>query len=417
MYFITRERCIGIRLLTVGFLLFLSAVFSVQAQHAEGIYSDDYTVDPEKHKELSLELNNLNFFKNIEYDNTVIKGYSLPGLWLQPKVVYHALPNIRLEAGLHALLYHGSYRYPNVAYHDIAEWKGGQYQKGAHITTYFRAQLQLTKNLNIVLGNIYGGSNHQLIEPLYSPELNLTADPEAGVQLLWDSRRIHADLWLNWHSFIYKGDTHQEAFTVGLSSRFDLNDPDSKIHLYVPLQVLAQHRGGELDTMQVNSISTFVNAATGIGATWNTGHRLFRRLTLEADFLGYYQQAGTLWPIDKGVASYLSLHAEIGKFHLKTAYFNNQDFISLYGNPLFGAMSLIEENAVYEHPQMFYLGGEYTLKLGKGYALGVDFDLYQMFSDVINHPETGKRSIKGNTNFSFGVYFRVTPSFLLKKFH
>lgn len=40
------------------------------------------------------------------------------------------------------------------------------------------------KSVDLILGNIYGGSNHGLIAPLYNPELNLTADPKTGFQVL-----------------------------------------------------------------------------------------------------------------------------------------------------------------------------------------------------------------------------------------
>lgn len=75
--------------------------------------------------------------------------------------------------------------------------------------------MALSDHVNIVLGNIYGASNHNLIEPLYNPELNLTCDPEAGLQLLYDSKAFDLDVWVNWQSFIFREDVHQEAFTVG----------------------------------------------------------------------------------------------------------------------------------------------------------------------------------------------------------
>ena len=81
-----------------------------------------------------------------------------------------------------------------MAYQDIAYWKGDQYQKGVHVLPYFRAQMALSDHVNIVLGNIYGASNHNLIEPLYNPELNLTCDPEAGLQLLYDSKAFDLDV-------------------------------------------------------------------------------------------------------------------------------------------------------------------------------------------------------------------------------
>ena len=60
-----------------------------------------------------------------------------------------------------------------MAYLDIADWKGNQYQKGSHILPYFRAQVALSERFNIVFGNLYGAANHRLIEPLYNPDLNL----------------------------------------------------------------------------------------------------------------------------------------------------------------------------------------------------------------------------------------------------
>ena len=166
-----------------------------------------------------MELDNISFFKDNEYTGKFTKGYSLPGLWVQGKAVYYPLRNIKLEAGVHMLIYHGANKYPSMAYQDIAYWKGDQYQKGVHVLPLFRAQMALSDHVNIVLGNIYGASNHNLIEPLYNPELNLTCDPEAGLQLLYDSKAFDLDVWVNWQSFIFREDVHQEAFTVGISSR------------------------------------------------------------------------------------------------------------------------------------------------------------------------------------------------------
>ena len=194
------------------------------------MFKSDHRID-RKEGQLSVELDNISFFKDNEYTGSIMKGYSLPGFWIQPKAVFYPLGNIKLELGVHMLRYWGAKKYPSLAYQDIAEWKGDQYQHGFHVLPFFRAQMALSDHVNIVLGDIYGGANHNLIEPLYNPELNLTADPEAGLQLLYDSRRFDLDVWVNWESFIFREDTHQEAFTVGLSGRYKLNDPDARFHL------------------------------------------------------------------------------------------------------------------------------------------------------------------------------------------
>ena len=93
------------------------------------------------------------------------------------------------------------------------------------------------KSVDLILGNIYGGSNHGLIAPLYNPELNLTADPETGFQVLAGAPWIDLDAWIDWQSFIFRDDTHQEAFTVGLSTRFKLNAPYLTFQSYTLLKI------------------------------------------------------------------------------------------------------------------------------------------------------------------------------------
>lgn len=404
-----------IRICLLFFCLLMTQV--VSAQISERVFKSDHNIDPEKKGQLSVELDNISFFKDNEYTGTIMKGYSLPGLWIQPKVVFYPLANIKLEAGAHLLRYWGATKYPSLAYQDIAKWKGDQFQHGFHAVPFFRAQMALSDHVNIVLGDIYGGANHDLIEPLYNPELNLTADPEAGLQLLFDSRRFDLDAWVNWESFIFNGDTHQEAFTVGLSSRYKMNDPESRFHFYMPLQVLVQHRGGEIDTIYSNSVQTLMNGAIGAGAVWNTGNPIFRNVNLEFDVAGYYQQAGSIWPHNNGTGFYVRASADIYDFRVKTSYWNSHKFISMFGSPFYGAVSTAREGVTYDGQSLVYLGFEYSRSFGKGFSMGVDVDIFQHLP--VNMYEPGKEgvSISGRaTSFSAGVYLRINPSFLIKSF-
>ena len=388
----------------------------VRAQLEEKIYHSDYHIDTVKVRELSVELDNISFFKDNEYTGKFTKGYSLPGLWVQPKAVYYPLRNVKLEAGIHLLVYHGANKYPSMAYQDIAYWKGKQYQKGVHVLPYFRAQMALSEHVNIVLGNIYGAANHRLIEPLYNPELNLTCDPEAGLQVLFDSKAFDLDVWVNWQSFIFRKDVHQEAFTVGLSSRVKYNDPASRLHFYSPVQALAQHRGGEIDTLYQNSVQTLMNGAVGIGGVWNINHRLFKKMEVELDLAGYYQQAGSIWPFDSGYGVYARASVDIYDFRVKTAYWQCEDFISLFGNPFFGAASMSDRGVTFRRPKLVYLGLEYSRQLGKGFSIGVEVDVFHHLSGEMTDGEGGLVPMGSATSFSAGAYMRVNPSFLIKKF-
>ena len=396
-------------------LVFIGGVIPAKAQLVERVCRTDYKISPERKGELLLELDNISFFKDNEFAGTVIKGYSLPGLWIQPKFVYYPLKNIKLEGGVHMLWFSGAYRYPSVSYQDIALWKGEQYQKGAHLLPFFRAQISM-KSVDLILGNIYGGSNHGLIAPLYNPELNLTCDPEAGLQLLYDSKAFDLDVWVNWQSFIFREDVHQEAFTVGISSRVKYNDPASRFHFYTPVQGLVQHRGGEIDTIFNNSVQTLMNGAIGVGGVWNTGHRIFKNLNVELDATGYYQQAGEIWPFDSGYGLYARASADIYDFRVKTSYWTCEDFISMFGSPFFGAASMIDEGVTFDRPQMIYLGVEYSRQLAKGFSIGVDVDVFHHLSGDMNDADGVKQPMGSATSFTAGVYMRINPSFLIKKF-
>ena len=388
---------------------------AINAQLVDRVCRTDYEINPEMAGSLLVELDNISFFKDNEFAGTVMNGYSLPGLWLQPKGVFYPLKNIKLELGVHALIYSGAYKYPNFAYRDIATWKGTQFQSGAHVLPFFRAQLGL-QNVNLVLGNIYGGANHGLIDPLYNQELNLTADPEAGLQFLYDSKRFHADVWINWQSYIFEEDSHQEAFTVGLSSKIKFNSPSSRFHYYMPIQMTIQHRGGEQDTIFTNSVQTLMNGAVGAGITWNTNRKVLKQVNLEMDATLYYQQAGVLWPFSKGAGLYTAAAVDLRNIRVKGGYWICKDFISLFGIPYFGAASVAEPGATYNNPQTCFLSVEYSRSFGKHYAFGAKADVYYTLPGTMTLA-SGEKTIPGNsTSFSFGVFMRVNPRFLLKKF-
>ena len=396
-------------------LLFIFCTTSLRAQMVDKICTTDFEIDPERKKELSFELDNISFFKNNEFDGTMLKGYTLPGLWVQPKLVYYPTDNIRLEAGAHLLWYSGAYQYPCFSYTDISNWKGTQYQRGAHVLPYFRAQLALG-DVHFVLGNIYGGANHRLIDPLFNPELNLTADPEAGIQILYNSKNFDLDVWGNWQSFIFRGDTHQEEFTFGVSSRVKFNRETSPVHCYIPIQLLAQHRGGELDTITDNSVQTLMNGAVGLGITWNMERRILKRVNVEFDAAGYYQQAGELWPFDKGFGLYGSAFVDLKDFRVKAGYWQCDNFVSMFGIPYFGAVSMKEEGATFDKPQTLYGSVEYSRTFGKHYAIGLKADIYQYYPGVMKRADGSTFEPGTLTGFSVGAYIRLNPSFLIKKF-
>lgn len=391
------------RLLFIIFALVLVCHHMMAQDMWDDLATSDYRIDTTDVKALRVEVDNLSFFHNNEYGGKLSKGYSLPGLWIQPKLTYSPIKQIALEVGLHALIFNGANKYPCYAYHDIGTWKGNQYQSGAHLLPWIRAKAQF-KYLTVVLGNIYGGQNHQLIEPLFNPELNLSQDPEMGAQLLWDRPYLHADIWLNWQSYIFKMDTHQEAFTVGMNWMVYYNKPGSTVNWFSPIQLVVQHRGGE-QNIENKGVQTLSNVSLGVGMKWNANRSALKQLGAELNMLAAYQQSGQLWPFKTGFAVHTGLHFNLwDHLGLKASYlYAPKHFISLYGNPLFNTVSQVDQTD-YKGNNTFSARVSYHYVLDKHYVLGAQAEVFRTWL-----PDNKE------TSFNFGIYLRVNPSILIKK--
>lgn len=392
------------------------------------VYTEDTTFSSENVRELRFRFRNLNFFRDNEYKGDLVKGYTLPGLWVLPTVSYQPLKTLKIETGVYMLRYWGESKYPNTYYATLPGYESGDTQSAFHAVPFFRVHYAPAPGISLVLGNIYGRNNHGIIAPLYNKEMVMTSDPEAGVQFLWNTRHFNLDMWVNWESFIFQGDNRQEEFTFGVSSRIKANSPslkDNSVHFYVPLQLLFKHQGGEINTTAAErSIKTWLNAAAGLGLDIKMPFRNFTKLNLEADVAYYAQQKGSVFPFDKGYGFYGKAVADLRNFHLHAGYWQCHDFVSLMGDPLFGAVSMFNRNLVYDNPKTAFLSLEYSHHIGKGFALGVHADVYNTFSADTNTTVTGEdgnpvsvcSSVPNSISFLAGIYLRTDFGFLIKKF-
>ena len=351
-------------MVTAGLLSF--AVTS-SAQRDSILFEENHTIDTTAIGELRVNIDNLNFFKNNEYESQITKGYTLPGFWVKPSVSYQPLRNLKVDVGAYMIHYWGATKYPNFNYSDMPEWHGEQYQKGFHILPFFRVQIDPTKRLSLILGTLYGHNNHNLIAPLYNYEMGLSGDPETGFQIILDAPRLKLDSWINWESFIYRNDTHQESFSFGTSLKLLANSSKAPLHLYFPLQSIFQHRGGEINTeAEERSVKTWMNAAAGMGLIINTRNDIVPWINLEACGVYYKQVAGDLLPFDKGHGYLATASMRLWKFDVSGEYWWCKDFISILGNPLYGAMGIEDNTYLLDKPKMLNCHIGYSQDLGKG---------------------------------------------------
>lgn len=384
-----------------------------------------YRVDSARTKTLGIELEALAFFKDNEFDGNVQRGYSLPGVRLQPRLTYTPIDEIKLELGLHATIYSGANKYPCYVFHDIAKWKGDQYQPGAHLLPFFRATARF-KAITLAVGHIYGGATHGFVEPMYNPELILTDDPEMGFQMIVDTKRWHSDLWMNWQSYIFKESSHQEAFTVGWTQNINVwkRTKEDRTHsLDIPIQLVIQHRGGEQDNTKMG-VQTIANGALGMGYEYKApGNRIVTGVQAEVMALYCLQQSGNLWPFKNGPALWVKASVDfIRDLRVTAGFFSAKDFCSLYGSQYFGTLSTKRAGGRFDGMNTGLISLEYSRTFANAYTIGANLKAYIYKTGSLalpaddTHPEPYTIPGEFRTPFSFGVYFRCSPSFVLKRF-
>lgn len=417
---------------------------TAHAQLLNDILHEESSIDSLPEKTLRLDIDAIGFFRDNEYETEIQNGYSLPGVRLNPHFAYNPIQNINIEAGASMLFFNGANKYPSYVYHDIGTWKGNQYQSGAHVLPWIRLQASF-KHLDIVIGNLYGAGNHNLITPLFNHEQNISADPEMGFQLLLHRPHVNMDVWMNWQSYIFETDTHQEAFTVGATTKLLWGKDNSNsyfepkaLSLYTPIQLVIQHRGGEQDKTN-RGVQTIANASIGMGARWepsktngniSTSHsrNIFNSMDVLFNAIGCYQQSGKLWPFESGLAWHAGLntkwfnHLTFSMDYMRAA---NQ-FVSLYGNPFYSTISLKHGGTtitaddtligIYNHQYKgmnnLRIGIDYQYTFAKSYTLGADAEFFS-----VNSKECCLHNEKlSDISFSFGIYLRISPSILLRKF-
>lgn len=396
------------------FTLFLFFAYNSLGQ-INGMFYQDPKIDSNDIKKLYLIVDNLNFFKDNEYASEKINGYTLPGFRLSPKLSYAINKKVLFEVGVHMLHYWGANKYPCYSYLDIANWEGAQYQEGFHLLPLLRAQISLMDNLQLVFGNLYVSNNHNLILPLYNTELNLSSDPESGMQILYDSKYFKSDLWINWQSFIFKNDNHQEVFAFGSSSKTNILNPDNRLQLYIPLQFIVQHRGGELD-IQDNYMRTMFNFAGGIGINYRF-EKFINHISLESYYAGFKSiSINCPTPFSNGYGIYNKLSLGVKDFNFNLSYWVCKDFLSIFGSPHFINISTSTENMVFNQIRMIHAQLEYCYKKQKDYSAGFEFNI------IYYLPFTGYRTGYGDiissdySDFSFGLYLKLNPKFKLYSF-
>ena len=373
-------------------------------------------------RHLTLDVDAAGFFFDAEQKFHTIKGFSVVGFRLSPALAYGINEKAQLRVGFNATAFAGLdslYR----------------------IKPTFSLIYAPTRWLTLVAGTIYGSYSHQLAPVVYNPSRWIYNYQEDGLQILTDTRHWRSDTWLDWNHYLSPWTPDQERFTMGTTHNFSIinivkrRDWHNTAHLIsgpcifthhyseknfkieIPAHFIASHRGGEVKTIDTNTVTTFNER---IGLRFNYSKRLDNRLkhTLILDLPMYFYHLEDNTIDHGGKAFYPTLAYEwlhknsqqMNDWSLRAVagFWHGDHFFSAFGAPQYWSPT---SYAALHIPQTtitgvgrsicnlltFSISAEHEFK---GLNLGLQADA---FYDLDTY----------ETNFLFGFYMRFKERFRL----
>ncbi len=353
-------------------ILFTQTVFS----------QEDYDInknDSSKINTVYFVFDNNNFLKNNEYFNRFNRGETILGYYIIPQIKYIPLKNLKINAGVFMLNFAGK-------------------DKLYKFSPYFRFNYNITNNLNLVMGNIFGSIHHKLIEPLFSNDLYLKHNNEAGLQFLYTTKRFFSDLWCDWEYFSDDQDTAREKMTIGNSTKYTLVNSD-KFKISALYQMVLSHKGGQIN--RYSYVKSVFNTAEGLEFKTN-----FSKINIGVS--GFYLTYNDFSPDSKylysyGWANYNNVFLTYDNFKITSGIWYSNHFIPAKGDYFFSSKSSFYKN--YYEPERNLISAkiEYNKSITKGFYINI---AYEGYYDNINY----------TYDYFYSLYLIFKREFFIKKF-
>lgn len=294
----------------------------------------------------ALSVRSMNFFRNNEYFNQItgsdfrlsgelpanvdkslwIEGYTLPGFFFRPEVVYNPTEKISLRAGGHMLKY----------------WGDGGF---AEIRPVFSTSISLSESTTLILGSLAGPASHKMSDPHFNSERLYKDYAEEGLQITTNTSRLFNDAWISWENFIYIGDEEREIFTFGESFRYTLKVSEY-MDIEIPLQLQFKHFGGQVSNYP-ERVTTFFNAAGGLRLNADISGGKFGKAGLEyTHFLNSVIPPRDTYILNEGNASWWRLHYNLKRFCLGAGYWLADDFYAPNGNGIYASVFVFDSDYI-----------------------------------------------------------------------
>lgn len=358
-----------------------TTIYTVHSENGLKWRGDTIEVKQSEAGSLLLSLRSFTFFKDNEYFNKTIEGYTLFGSQLNPQLVYYPAKNLRLEAGVFLWKDFGN---PQMI---VRPTYRATWDKGPHQFT---------------LGNIRPHLNHGYIEPLFNFERVMLKPLEEGLQYRFNSWRVFLDVWVDWQRQQYRYSNFQEEIAGGLSGKLRLTSSQSDWQVALPVQFTATHHGGQIDTIE-KPLQTLFNGAVGLSVARPLGGSRMTSVRFDGYALGFDDHSpDQLLPFKRGSGFYLNGTLETKYVDVMASYFEGQHFISPLGGDLYQGLSRSVSNPTYTAPnrRVFIVRLMRDFRIDDAAALTVRVEpVYDFNSQVLD--------------FAAGVYLNFRQEWLL----
>jgi hypothetical protein len=279
--------------------------------------SDSAQITKADSGKLFFQFENENFLRNLEYFGKFKEGYTLLGYQAIPSLSYYPTANSKITAGLFAMKYHGQNHYNELKPVFSFEYQFSPYFKG-------------------VIGSLHSTVNHKVIDPLLADEKYYTHRIEDGLQFTLNHPRLFADVWINWENVVFKNDTAQEEFTLGVSTEIKLLPPNKDFHLNIPINLIFTHHGGQVNNSP-KPLETIKNSAIGIEMNYQD------RIGFTAYWVDYQNQSGKkITPFANGNGFYGYFWVKAKSISVQTGYWQGHNYFSRQGEELFFNVSSVD---------------------------------------------------------------------------
>lgn len=361
------------------FILLSIIPASAVAQLNNTAFEQRMTVEPADSNKFFLGINMLGFAKDNEFFDTVIEGYTLFGYQLNPHLSYNISKNVRLDAGVYVQKDFGNDDYTEVM---------------PTLSLKIR-----NNNVNFIFGTLEGSIHHRLIEPLYDFERVLNNRLENGAQFIWiKGNNLFLDAWIDWQKMIYANSSEPERFTAGISFNKTLFT-FGNIHVDLPLQLVASHQGGQIDTVD-NEVITRFNMAGGLTLA-GTGADFIKNWGVNVYATGFNTNANTPVFNEDGAGFFVNpyMKTKIG-LTVMGSYWYGDKFLTIQGNLLYPSVNDQYPMRMDKKREFVMLRFLYDVKVAEGLTLTARAEpFYDTYAEAIE--------------YSFGLYLNFSERFFL----